>query len=251
MNYWVQLLIICPLVFLAGFIDSVAGGGGLLSTPAYMMAGLPMHNVLGTNKVMSSIGTSMAASKYIKSGKIEWKTAIISALLSFAGSFTGSKIALLIDQTTLKTAFTFILPFIAASVLFNRRSQEDVERLSGVKMYGAAALIGFVIGMYDGLIGPGTGTFLIFAYTLVIGFDYITASGNAKIINLSSNLAAAFSYIMAGKVLWAIAIPAATANLMGNWLGSSYALKNGGKAVKKMLIVVLVGIFIKLMTDIF
>ena len=247
MNYWVQLLIICPLVFLAGFIDSVAGGGGLLSTPAYMMAGLPMHNVLGTNKVMSSVGTSMAAAKYIKSGKIEWKTAIISAILSFAGSF----IALLIDQTMLKTAFTCVLPFIAAFVLFNKKSEEGVQKLFGVKMYIAAAFIGFVIGMYDGLIGPGTGTFLIFAYTLIIGFDYITASGNAKIINLSSNLAAASSYIMAGKVLWAIAIPAALANLLGNYLGSSYALKNGGKAVKKMLIVVLVGIFIKLITDIF
>ncbi|MBQ7903983.1 MAG: TSUP family transporter, partial [Oscillospiraceae bacterium] len=125
-----------------------------------------------------------------------------------------------------------------------------VLKLFGVNMYIAAAIIGFVIVMYDGLIGPGTGTFLIFAYTLIIGFDYITASGNAKIINLSSNLAAAFSYIMAGKVLWAIAIPAAISNLLGNYLGSTYALKNGNKAVKKMLIVVLVGIFVKLITDI-
>ena len=243
MNYFTQLMIICPLVFLAGFIDSVAGGGGLLSTPAYMMAGLPMHNVLATNKVMSSVGTSMAAAKYIKSGKIQWNTAIISAALSFAGSFTGSQIALLIDQTMLKTAFTCVLPFIAAFVLFNKKSEEGVQKLFGIKMYVAAAVIGFVIGMYDGLIGPGTGTFLIFAYTLIIGFDYITASGNAKIINLSS-------YIMAGKVLWAIAIPAAVANTLGNYIGSSYALKNGGKAVKKMLIVVLIGIFIKLVTDI-
>lgn len=250
MNYATQLMIICPLVFLAGFIDSVAGGGGLLSTPAYMMAGLPMHNVLATNKVMSSTGTSIAALKYIKSGKIQWSTAIISAVLSFAGSFTGSQIALLIDQTMLKTAFTCVLPFIAAFVLFNKKSEEGVQKLFGMKMYIAAAIIGFIIGMYDGLIGPGTGTFLIFAYTLIIGFDYITASGNAKIINLSSNIAAASSYIMAGKVLWAIAIPAAVANTLGNYIGSSYALKNGGKAVKKMLIVVLIGIFIKLVTDI-
>lgn len=121
MNFATQLLIICPLVFLAGFVDAVAGGGGLLSTPAYMMAGLPMHNVLATNKVMSSVGTSMAAAKYVKSGKVEWKTAIISAVLSFAGSFTGSKIALVIDQTMLKKAFTLLLPFIAIFVLFNKK----------------------------------------------------------------------------------------------------------------------------------
>ena len=104
--------------------------------------------------------------------------------------------------------------------------------------------------MYDGLIGPGTGTFLIFAYTTIIGFDYITASGNAKIVNLASNITAAASYILAGKVLWAIAIPAAAANLAGNYLGSSYAINKGSDAIRKMLILVLAGIFIKLILDI-
>ena len=251
MGYIQKLLIVCPLVFLAGFIDSVAGGGGLISTPAYMMAGLPMHNVLATNKVMSSTGTSIAAYKYIKSGKIEWKTAIISAVLSFRGSFTGSRIALMVDQVILKRAFTFVLPFIALFVLFNKNADEGVQKLHGTSLYLARAAIGFVIGVYDGLIGPGTGTFLIFAYTLFIGFDYITASGNAKVINLSSNIAAAASYILAGKVIWPIAVPAAAANLLGNYLGSGYAIKNGSKAVKKMLIIVLIGIFIKLVIDVF
>ena len=250
MNFTIQLLIICPLVFLAGFVDSVAGGGGLLSTPAYMMAGLPMHSVLATNKVMSSVGTSMAAAKYVKSGKVEWKTAIISAVLSFAGSFTGSKIALVIDQTMLKKAFTLLLPFIAIFVLFNKKDDNPVQKLYGTKLYIAAGLIGFVIGIYDGLIGPGTGTFLIFAYTIFIGFDYITAGGNAKVVNLASNVAAAANYIIAGKVIWAIALPAALCNLLGNYLGSAYAIKNGAKVIKKMLIVVLVGVFIKLIGDI-
>ena len=105
MSFGMQLLIICPLLFLAGFIDSVAGGGGLISTPAYMLAGLPMHEVLGTNKVSAALGTGLAAGKYIKSGKVEWRTAIISSILSFAGSFAGSQIALMIDRTMLKTAF--------------------------------------------------------------------------------------------------------------------------------------------------
>lgn len=250
MSFVMQLLIICPLLFLAGFIDSVAGGGGLISTPAYMLAGLPMHEVLGTGKVSSSLGTALAAGKYIKNGKVEWKTAIISAVLSFAGSFAGSQIILMIDRTKLKTAFTFILPFIACIVLFNKGADSGVQKLFGVRMYIAAGIIGFIIGMYDGLIGPGTGTFLIFAYTMVIGFDYIKASGNAKIINLSSNVAAATSYLLAGKIMWAFVVPAAASNMLGNYLGSSYAIKHGSKAVKKMLIVVLIGIFIKLITDI-
>ncbi len=251
MGYGMKLLIICPLVFLAGFIDSVAGGGGLISTPAFMMAGLPMHNVLATNKVMAGTGTSLAAYKYLKNGKVEWKTAVISAVLSFRGSFAGSRIALMVDQVLLKKAFTLVLPFIALFVLFNKKAGSGEQKLFGNALYGAAAAIGFVIGMYDGLIGPGTGTFLIFAYTVIIGYDYITASGNAKIINLSSNVAAAASYILAGKVLWSIAVPAAAANLLGNYLGSGYRLKNGSAAVRKMLILVLIGIFIKLLTDIF
>ena len=239
MSFGLQLMIICPLLFLAGFIDSVAGGGGLISTPAYMLAGLDMHQVLGTGKVSSSMG-----------GKVEWKTAVISALLSFAGSFTGSQIILMFDPTVLKKAFTFILPVIACIVLFNKNADSGIQKLYGMKMYIAAGFIGFFIGMYDGLIGPGTGTFLIFAYTMVIGFDYIKASGNAKIINLSSNVAAAVSYLLAGKIMWAFVVPAAASNMLGNYLGSSYAIKHGSKAVKRMLIIVLIGIFIKLITDI-
>lgn len=118
-------------------------------------------------------------------------------------------------------------------------------------MYIAAALIGFIIGLYDGLIGPGTGTFLIFGFTIIIGLDYISASGNAKIVNLSSNFAAAVNFILSGKVLWIIAIPAALFNILGNYFGSNYAIKNGNKAIKKMLIFVLIGIFTKLIFDIF
>lgn len=250
MSFGIQLLIICPLVFLAGFIDSVAGGGGLISTPAYMLAGLPMHNVLATNKVMSSVGTGMAAVKFAKSGHVHWKTAVVSLFFSASGSFLGSQLALAIDQTILKTAFTIVLPFIAIFVLLNKKSAGTGQKLFGRSLYAAAAFIGVLIGMYDGLIGPGTGTFLIFAYTTIIGFDYITASGNAKIVNLASNITAAASYILAGKVLWAIAIPAAAANLAGNYLGSSYAINKGSDAIRKMLILVLAGIFIKLILDI-
>ncbi len=251
MEFYQQLLIVCPLVFLAGFIDSVAGGGGLLSTPAFLLSGLPMHQVLGTNKVTSSIGTSIAAAMYIKNKRIEWKSTIISACFGFVGSFIGSQIALLIDQNTLKTAFILLLPVIAGFVLFNQNKNEGVQKIFGTKLIVTSAIIGIVIGLYDGLIGPGTGTFIIFAYTTFIGFDYITSSGNAKVINLSSNTAAVISFILAGKVVWLLAIPAAIANILGNYLGSKYAIKFGNKFVKKMLIVVLIAIFIQLISDVF
>lgn len=210
-----------------------------------------MHNVLATNKVSSCLGTAVATAKYVKTGNYHRPTALTSALLSFVGSFAGSQIALMIDRDILKKGFTFILPFIAVFVLFKKNDSRGEVKLSGPALYIVAGIIGLVIGMYDGLIGPGTGTFLIFAYTTFVGFDYITAGGNAKIINLASNRAAAASYLWAGKVLWAIALPAAAANIAGNYLGSAYAIKHGAKVIRRMLILVLVGIFIKLVTDIF
>ncbi len=250
MEFFNQLLIICPLLFLAGFIDSVAGGGGLLSTPAYLLTGLPIHQAMGTNKVSSSIGTTIAAARYMKNKSINWKTAITSAIFSFFGSYLGSQIALIIDANTLKTAFILLLPFIACFVLFKKDKNIGTQKIFGKKLYFVSAAIGVVVGLYDGLIGPGTGTFIIFAYTSFIGFDYITASGNAKIINLSSNLAAAVSFIIAGKVVIALAIPAAIATTLGNYLGSGYAIKYGDKVVRRMLILVLIAIFIQLLFDV-
>lgn len=251
MNLWEMYLIVCPLVFLAGFIDSVAGGGGLISTPAFILTGIPMHNVLGTNKLMSTFGTSVAAARFIKSGKIHYKTAIVSAVFSFVGSGVGSQITLLISSDSLKKFFVFLLPFIAAFVLFNKNAKEGTQKLFGANMYIACGIIGLLIGIYDGIIGPGTGTFLIFGYTTVVGYDYVTSSGDAKIVNLASNVAALISFLIAGKVIWILALPAAACNMVGCYLGSGYAIKHGSGVVKKMLVIVVIGIFIKLIMDVF
>lgn len=243
-------IVVCPLVFLAGFIDSIAGGGGLISTPAYMFTGIPMHYVLGTNKAMSSLGTTISTARYLKSGKINKTVAIVSAIGSFIGAAMGSQIALRIDSDILKKIFVFIIPFIAIFVVAKRKSSSDGQKLFGSKMYIACVAIGIVIGIYDGVIGPGTGTFLIFGFNTIIGLDYITSSGSAKVVNLASNLAALTSFLLAGKILWPLAIPAACFNMLGCYVGSEYAIKNGDKVIKKVLILVLIGIFIKLIIDV-
>ena len=245
-------IIVCPMVFLAGFIDSIAGGGGLIATPAYMIAGLPMHMVLGTNKAMSMFGTSVAAWKYIKSGNIHWHAAIVAALGSFAGSALGSQIALRIDGDTLKTAFVFILPLVALFVIFGKKKNEDenLKMLTGMQLNMVAFMVGVVTGAYDGLIGPGAGTFMIIGFNMFVGLDYIKSGGCAKIINVASNVSAFISFVMAGQVIWAVAIPAALFSMAGNWLGSSYAIKYGSTLVRKVMIVVLIGIFIKLAIDV-
>ena len=245
-------LIVCPLVFLAGFIDSIAGGGGLIATPAYMLAGLPMHTVLGTNKAMSMFGTSVAAWKYIKSGNINWHAAIVAAAGSFAGSALGSQVALRIDGNTLKTIFVVILPVVAIFVLFGKKKSdnENSTMLTGFKLNLVAFLVGVVTGAYDGLIGPGAGTFMIIGFNMLVGLDYIKSGGCAKVVNVASNVSAFISFVTAGQVIWALAIPAAIFSMAGNLLGSTYAIKHGSKLVKKVMIVVLIGIFIKLAIDV-
>lgn len=245
-------LIVCPLVFLAGFIDSIAGGGGLIATPAYMLAGLPMHSVLGTNKAMSMFGTSVAAWKYIKSGNINWRAAITAAIGSFAGSALGSQLALRINADTLKTAFVFLLPVVAIFVLFGKKRSEadSQEVLTGAKFYIVAFIVGVITGAYDGLIGPGAGTFMIIGFSTFVGLDYIKSGGCAKVVNVASNVSAFISFVTAGQVIWAIAIPAAVFSMAGNYLGSGYAIKHGSKLVKKVMVVVLIGIFVKLAIDV-
>lgn len=244
-----MILIVCPLVFLASFVDSIAGGGGLISLPAFMLTGMPVHMACGSNKFSACMGSIISAIRFYKNGKMHVLGAVISGVLALAGAAIGSKLNLMIDSSTLKKIFLVILPVVAVFVLFGGNSRHRKTLLEGKKLYLSCALIGFFIGAYDGLIGPGTGTFMIFCYTTFVGFDYVTASGNAKVANLSSNFASMVLYLFAGQILFSVAIPAAVCCICGGWLGSGMAIQKGGKFIKAMLIVVLVGIFGKLIWD--
>lgn len=181
------LCFLCFCVFLAGFVDSAAGGGGLISLPAYLFAGLPPHNAIGCNKFSAACGTSFSAFRFFKHGALEWKSAATSALFSFAASFGGMKLALKMNQDTLKTMLIIFLPAAAVILLLKKDfgTHNFSDRIAKKKLFVLAALTGSVIGFYDGLIGPGTGTIAITAYCIMMKFDLKTASGNAKILNLA------------------------------------------------------------------
>ena len=245
-----MLLIVCPLIFLAGFIDAAAGGGGLISLPAYLAAGLPPHFAYGTNKFASCVGTLVSTTRFYRSGTLHLRAALCAAAGALAGSFGGSQLALRVDDRYLQLFILCALPVAALFVLCNRRFGEvkpGRERLQ--QNIPLAVLIGLVIGAYDGFFGPGTGTFLIFAYTGLMGFDLRTASGNAKLVNLSSNIAALLSFIPAGKVLYSIALPAAVCSIAGNYLGAGMAIRRGGRFIRALLVVVLVLLFLRIGSD--
>lgn len=245
------LLIICPLIFLAGFIDSIAGGGGLISLPSYLFAGLPVHFAIGTNKFSSTFGTSISVVRFIRSNKIDYKSAVASVLSALLGSFIGAKLALAIDEKYLKYFLVAALPVIAVFILTRKGfgEKDTSSNLSDRKIIFLSVLSGLLIGAYDGFFGPGTGTFLILMYTGVIGFNLTTASGNAKFVNLASNVSALITFIASGKVLLAVGVPAALFGILGNWIGSGLAIKKGAKVIRPVFVCVLILLFAKISYD--
>lgn len=244
-SYKIMLLIICPLVFCAGFVDAVAGGGGIISLPAYIFAGIPIHVAYGTNKFANCIGTSAASIKFFKSGNIKMKSALLSALGALVGSWFGAQLVVFLNEEYLKYCLLIILPIVTVFLLFNRNFgvEKSIKEISNRKVYPLAIVIGVIIGAYDGFFGPGTGTFLVLAFTSFLGFNLITASGNAKVVNLASNFAALIVYILNGKVFFIIGIPAAVCATLGNYLGAHLAIKNGSKVIKPILVVIIAMLF--------
>ncbi len=252
MTTFEMILVVCPLIFLASFVDAIAGGGGIISLPAYLSTGMPAHLAIGSNKFSSFTGTLFSTYRFFKSGTIHLKVAILSAICALIGSALGAKLTLLLSDQLLRIIMMILLPICALIVLFKKKNDDDVstfEQLSRTKVIILAAYIGFFIGMYDGFYGPGAGTFMILTYTAFMGFDFKTACGNAKVVNLSSNFAALVVYLFAGKIMYSVAVPAAVCSILGHWIGSGLAIKKGAKFIKPVLVCVLIGLFIKIILD--
>ncbi|HHW32080.1 MAG TPA: TSUP family transporter [Clostridiaceae bacterium] len=246
-----MLITTCLLIFLAGFIDSIGGGGGLISLPAYLFAGLPMHNAIASNKFSSTFGTAVSTFRFIKSKNTHIKSAVFSVIGALIGSFIGANLALAIDEIYLKYLLVILLPFIAFIVLTKKNfgEKDNTSGISNIKIIVLSTLSGLLIGAYDGFFGPGTGMFLILVNTGVIGFDIKTSSGNAKIVNLASNISALATFWASGKVLFPLAIPAALFGILGNWLGSGLAIKKGAKVIKPITVLIMMILLVRVISD--
>lgn len=248
LNFWSYALV-CSLVFLAGFIDSIAGGGGLISLPAYYAIGLPPALAAGTNKMGAFLGTAVATTNFARKKHIPWRLGIAAMLGSFPGSWLGAQLFKYIPENTVRLIVLVALPIIAVFVLSNKDSLKPRQMVSNEKQTLACFGIGLAIGIYDGLVGPGTGTFLQLLFVSVIGMQVLDASGAARLVNLGSNIGALLSFIAQGKILYALALPAAAFGMLGNFIGSSLALKKGTSLIRTLLIVVLVLLMAKMTYD--
>lgn len=247
---WQMYVIVLPLIFFASFVDSVAGGGGLISLPAYYLAGLNPYLAAGTNKLSACVGTVASCGKYIASGKASLKVGILAAVMALPGSWLGTLLQLRIPEQTVRIMMLCLIPVVAAVVLTNKNKEQRHAAVPEKYFMAAAAAIGLVIGFYDGLVGPGTGTFLIILFTMLLGMDGVLASGTAKMVNLASNVAALVTYLTAGKVLLALGIPAAFCSVMGGLLGAKMTISKGAGFVRRMMLVVLALLLAKMLFDV-
>ena len=248
-----QLFIICPLVFIGGLIDAIGGGGGLISLPAFMIAGFPVHYAIGTNKISSAMGTSLTFIKFFLDGYMHIKLSILGIIFALLGSSLGAKTALLISDHAFKILMLFIVPVTAVYVFKSQNllTEERNSQAVTARTYIICVLIAFFLGFYDGFYGPGAGTFMLLLLAGAAKLSIQKANGVAKAINLATNIAALAVYLISGKVIFFAGVAAGFFCIAGNYIGARFFEKGGAKTVRPVILIVLSLFFIRVIYDLF
>jgi uncharacterized membrane protein YfcA len=245
------LVLLTADAFVAGFVNSIAGGGGLVTLPALLAVGLPPQLAIGTNKGQAVFGAFTSAAQYWRLESLDRERVALGFGAGFVGSWIGARAMLAVPLGAMRVIAMVLLLAAAALALARRNVVAAPRALSpGV---ARAALVGIALGLgaYDGFFGPGTGTMLVIAFSTVFGDSLTRASGNAKIVNFASNLAAFATYLVHGTILWRIAVPMAVANVIGSAAGAHVAVKNGDRLVRGVVLIVVLAVVIKLATDLY
>ena len=236
------------MVFLASFVDAIAGGGGLISLPAYLLAGVPMHSAVATNKLSSSTGTVISTDRLCKNKYVDWILVFPCIIMAVFGSSIGANISLLVSEKVLKIILIPVVIVVAFYVMkkkdLDKHGSVEITRKKQMILCAASAL---VVGIYDGFYGPGTGTFLIIAFTVFAKLDLKTANAQAKIINLTTNVTALCIFLINGRIAITLGLVSAACNMAGGYIGAGLAMKNGSKIVKPSILFVLFLLALKVM----
>ena len=240
-----MVIIVVIGVFLGSFMDAIAGGGGIITVPTYLIAGLPTHLALGTNKLSSGIGTTASTARFIKNGYVDWKLGIPSIVLALVGSHFGTKLQLMIDEKYLQYLLLIVLPVVAIVVLRQRELPEEAGLMEAAPRMAIVCAAALIVGAYDGFYGPGTGTFLLLIFCHLAKLDVRTANGNVKLVNTASNVGAVLTSLAGGTVYVLLGLIGAVSALLGHYIGSGLAIKNGSRIVRPTVIVVLILLAVK------
>ena len=247
-----QLFIICPLIFIGGFVDAIGGGGGLITLPAYIISGFPVIFAIGTNKISSVMGTSIAVIKFIRDGYMNLKLSIFGVIFAMIGSSLGAKTALLISDHIFKIMMLFVLPVTAYYVFKSQdllRNESNSDSEITTRTYIICVLVAFFLGFYDGFYGPGAGTFMLLLMAGAGRLSVQKANGAAKAINFATNLAAVAVYFTNGKAILPVGIAAGIFSILGNYIGAKFFEKGGAKTVRPVILVVLSLFFVRVIYD--
>lgn len=235
------IILLSVSAFIAGFIDAVVGGGGLIQTPFLLITfpKMPLPILFGTNKIAALAGTSIAAFKYAKQITFNYKLLFVIALSCFISSFLGARLVNQIDSNTLKPVILVILIAIAVFTFVKKNlGVVESKELSVTKQMLFGSCIGLVVGFYDGFFGPGTGSFFVLGFVVVLGFEFVKASAYAKVVNCVTNISALIVFIKEGNYILQLAILLAIFNIIGSFIGSHLALKKGNGFVRIIFLVI-------------
>ena len=240
------LMLLVAVAGLAGMIDAIAGGGGLLALPAILWAGLPPVQALATNKLQGSFGTLTASYNFIRRGDIDLRRLRTAILMTFIGSASGTLAVQRLGSDLLNQIVPALLIAFALYFLFSPRiGDQDAHHRISHGLFGL--LIGFSLGFYDGFFGPGTGSFFAAAFVLLLGYNLRRATAGTKVLNFTSNIASLIFFALAGQVVWQVGLPMGLAQMAGAWIGSHLVIRHGTRLIRPLLVIVSLAISIKLL----
>lgn len=245
-----NLACLCGFSLFAGFVDAVVGGGGLVQLPALFvfLPQVAIPTLLGTNKLASIAGTTIAMVEYQRSVAVPWRVLSLGAIAAFIGSMVGASVT---NQLSSQVLRPLVLVVLVAIAIYTFRHQ-DLGKIDQPKLQRPAAaliLIGLGLGFYDGFLGPGTGSLLNFCLISILGFGFLTATASSKVINFATNLAALLYFIVHGHLLYGVAIPMAVCNILGAVIGTRTAITQGNLFIRRLFLIVVSGLILKIAYD--
>lgn len=238
----IALILLTMASCIAGFIDSVAGGAGLILVPSFILCGMPPQLALGQEKLVSTIGTITAIRNFIKDNKVVWKLVPMGIIISTLGAYIGAEAILVLDEKIVANIIIVLLPIGLVFTLFNKKiiALQSHDKKPIKHLMVIIAIVSFIVGFYDGFFGPGTGSLFIIALYLFAKLDLVKSSATSKIFNFASNIGAFVSFFIAGKMLFIMGIPMIIGSLIGNYIGSKMTLSKGDKLIKSVLVITVV-----------
>jgi uncharacterized membrane protein YfcA len=254
MEIELYLVLLCIGAFLAGFVDAIVGGGGLIQTPLALVLLPHLHvaSIMGSLKIPSFSGTFIASLQYLKKTVIQWKLLLIMMALAIPSAYAGSALLNHVSNDFMKPLLLVILSLVAIYTFVKKDFGQHVSKSqSAGQQILYAVMISIAIGFYDGFIGPGTGSFFVLAFIALLGFDFLHASANAKMVNLATNFGSICLFIIKGKIIWNIALPMAVCNGLGGYLGAKLAISKGNGFIRVFFLIILIGTLGRFAYDVF